>query len=148
MTRLSVLRAMLFLLIPAIAYYAFTQLPNRTRVDEELANCFGATEQLILLRQLALADKAREAFDWCMTNDEASRMMGRSDVATEDWCRALYLNANVPVRTCMREKGYIFTDPDSGNGTCDWSRFRNPNCYRPGWEFYFTPKSRSNFSAG
>jgi hypothetical protein len=122
-------------------YYRF-QLPNESRAGEELADCFGATEQTILLRQLALAGKAREMFDWCASNQDWSLLFGRPNgVSNDDWCRALYFDANVPVRTCMGKRGYIFIDPDSGYGTCQWYQFRSVDCYRPAWKLYFTPKS-------
>ena len=138
------MRRFILLLVAAILtaalYYRF-QLPTGSHAGDELAECFDATEKTILLRQLILAGKAREMFDWCLSNPEWSSIFGRPNtVDNDDWCRGLYFNANVPVRTCMSKRGYIFTNSDSGYGTCEWHQFRAVDCYRPAWQLYFTPK--------
>src|SRR6266516_4070286 len=35
---------------------------------------------------------------------------------------------------CMKQRWYVFTDWDSGYGTCGWQQYRNPSCYKPQWE--------------
>jgi hypothetical protein len=76
--------------------------------------------QLILLKQMAMTPKQKDMLDFCISN------LGWGT----DTCRATYLNANTPVRTCMADKGYTFTDANSGYGLCRYEHFRDPKCYR------------------
>jgi hypothetical protein len=47
------------------------------------------------LRQLNVSDHVKKDFEFCRTTTK-----------NDDYCRALYLNANVPVRQCMKDAGY------------------------------------------
>jgi hypothetical protein len=60
-----------------------------------------SSEQKVLLGQLTLTGKNREAFENC-----------RAIPNNDRHCQALYLNANGAVRECMKQKGYIFSDLD------------------------------------
>jgi hypothetical protein len=101
--------------------------------DEELSSCLASTEQLILQRQMTMTPKQKENLNFCIDDMHAA----------PDFCRGLYLNANIPVRTCMSEKGYTFTDWDSGFGVCGWQHFRDPQCYKSKW-FLMLPASIRN----
>jgi hypothetical protein len=108
--------------------------------SKELTSCLASTEQTILLRQLALTDKARESFDFCR-NDGAF---------SASFCSGLYLNSNRVVRECMNKAGYEFIDSDlylshnenlwksdgvAKDGICSWQQYEDPNCYRRTWWF-------------
>jgi hypothetical protein len=101
--------------------------------EQELSSCLLSTEQLILLRQMAMTPKQKEALDFCIIKQGLG----------VDMCRATYLNANVPVRVCMAEKGFTFTDVDSGFGVCRYEHFRDPECYQSKW-FLMLPASIRN----
>jgi len=91
--------------------------------EQELAGCLLSTEQVILLRQMAMTPKQKESLNFCVNDVKWG----------EDYCRGLYLNANTPVRICMSEKGYTFTNEDSGFGVCGFQHFRDPKCYKSKW---------------
>ena len=114
---------------------------------ENLKSCMASSEQTVLLRQLALTDKDREAFENC-----------RAIPNNERHCRALYLNANGAIRECMKQKGYIFSDLDFyadhkenpykigdvikggelKDGVCSWQQYQDPECYHSAWLFKIT----------
>ena len=98
--------------------------------EEQLSSCLASTEQVILLRQMAMTSKQKESLNFCLNDMRWG----------EDYCRGLYLNANTPVRVCMSEKGYTFTDADSGFGICRFQHFRDPKCYKSKW-FLMLPAS-------
>jgi hypothetical protein len=98
--------------------------------EEQLSNCLASTEQVILLRQMAMTSKQKESLNFCLNDMRWG----------EDYCRGLYLNANTPVRVCMSEKGYTFTDADSGFGIGRFQHFRDPKCYKSKW-FLMLPAS-------
>jgi hypothetical protein len=101
--------------------------------------CLASTEQIVLLRKMALSEKAKDDFDYCVGQ------------GGEMFCRALYLDANGAVRQCMNAQGFIFVDDDyylsrdespytSGNknlwlggvhknGICEWKQYQKPDCY-------------------
>jgi hypothetical protein len=100
--------------------------------EQELSSCLASTEQVILLRQMAMTPKQKEILDYYISN-----LWGA------DTCRATYLNANGPVRICMADNGYTFTDENSGFGVCRYEHFRNPKCYQSKW-FLMVPASIRN----
>src|SRR5262249_1879802 len=97
--------------------------------------------------QVTQNEKGKEDFESCRRNN-----MG------ENFCRALYLNANQLVRQCMKGGGYSFIDPDfylsrgespwgpdgrakeglEGVSMCGWSQYDKPNCYQPTLWFQLT----------
>ena len=115
--------------------------------SDKLTSCLASAEQTVLLRQLSLTGKTREAFEYC-----------REMRTGESFCRGLYLNANGVVRQCMNEAGYLFLDQDFymshnenpykvGNpaqggeikdGVCGWEKYQDPNCYHRTWWFKIT----------
>jgi hypothetical protein len=112
--------------------------------SEKLKSCLASTEQTILLRQVTQNEKRKKDFESCRTD------MG------ENYCRALYLNANGLVRQCMKDGGYSFIDPDfylsrgenpwrpdgmvkeGLEGLCGWEQYDKPNCYQPTLWFQLT----------
>jgi hypothetical protein len=91
--------------------------------ENELSKCVASTEQIILLRQMALTGKARESFERCLYVEKYAT----------DYCRATWLNADTAVTDCMVQQGYTFTSTDSGLGFCGFSHYENPKCYRSKW---------------
>jgi hypothetical protein len=83
--------------------------------EEAVRTCKQQVEQTVLLRQLALPPKAREAVDFCLT------------ISTPEFCRSTYLDADVLVRDCMSDNGYSFAPIRS------LVDYVNPDCYRPTW---------------
>jgi hypothetical protein len=69
--------------------------------EDELAKCLSANEQTILLRQIALTGERKMAFDYCQQLWPSGEN-----------CRALYLDADTLVRTCMKGAGYTFINVD------------------------------------
>ncbi len=100
--------------------------------EQELSSCLASTEQVVLLRQMAMTPEQKKQLDLCVSN--------RRD---EDYCRGLHLNADTPVRICMADKGYTFTNEDSGFGVCRFFNFRDPKCYQSKW-FLMLPASIRN----
>lgn len=92
-------------------------------VEDDLGQCTADSEQTVLLRQLAMTDNQRKALSFCQDDMHLG----------VDYCRSVYLNANTPVRECMKRKGYTFKDADSGFGNCMFGRFRDPSCYENTW---------------
>lgn len=92
-------------------------------VEDDLGKCTADSEQTVLLRQIAMTDNQRKALTFC----QEDMRLGA------DYCKAVYLNANTPVRECMKGKGYTFKDADSGYGNCMFGRFRDPGCYANTW---------------
>jgi hypothetical protein len=93
-------------------------------VDNDLAGCLNDTEPTVLLRQLNLTGKDRENFDWCMQERTGFK---------KEFCRDLYVNASTPVRVCMKQRWYTFTDANSGYGTCASQYYAKASCYKPTW---------------
>lgn len=96
-------------------------------VESTLESCLRTEEPTILLRQLNMSAPRRAEYDRCL----AQGLGG--DEATE-FCGGLYFNANVPVRQCMKARGFIFTDEDSGWGSCGWSKYKVAGCYKSLWQ--------------
>lgn len=91
-------------------------------VNESLSECLELAEPTILLRQLTLAESGRRELQVC-------KETGGSD----DYCNATYINAEVPVRSCMSRRGYYYTDNHAGRPDCAYDKFREPSCYSPTW---------------
>jgi hypothetical protein len=121
---------------------------HRSWFVENLKSCMASSEQTVLLRQLTLTGKNREAFENC-----------RAIPNNERHCQALYLNANGAVRECMNQKGYIFSNLDFHadhkenpykigdvikggaelkDGVCSWQQYPDPECYHNAWLFKIT----------
>jgi hypothetical protein len=118
---------MWWLILPLAALTYFGLDAAGLFANRDLAACLQQSEQTILLRQIALTGKAKDAIDYCL--GEMTWFAPRQ-VTREDWCRGLYVNANRPVQACMLRKGYTFMDLDRGYSLCDWSEFRKPECFR------------------
>ena len=106
-----------------------------------------SSEQKVLLGQLTLTGKNREAFENC-----------RAIPNNDRHCQALYLNANGAVRECMKQKGYIFSDLDFyadhkknpykigdvikggelKDGVCSRQQYQDPECYHNVWLYKTT----------
>jgi hypothetical protein len=67
-------------------------------VDTALSQCWSSKEQTILLRQLALVGRDREAFDKCIRVLQEPR----------DYCGAISLQAADLVSDCMKDHGYTY----------------------------------------
>jgi hypothetical protein len=100
--------------------------------EDELAKCLNSNEQTILLKQMALTDKAKKNFDDC-------NQLWQS----QELCRAVHLNANGLIRTCMKGAGYTFINnyisdgfasrkPETG-ALCYWGTYTDAKCYRLTW---------------
>jgi hypothetical protein len=103
--------------------------------EKELSSCIASTEPIILLRQMTLTSKAREAFDKCLNE----RQMGR------DYCKALWLGADTAAGDCMAQQGYTFTSTDSGFGFCGFSNYEDPKCYQSKWSLMLPAAIRKRF---
>ena len=79
-------------------------LPLGCCVQEDLASCLSTGEQMIRLKQLTLGAEQQESFNSCL------RKWG----SPENYCRAMYLNADGIARDCMKGRGYTFSDRDRG----------------------------------
>jgi hypothetical protein len=110
-------------------------------VDQALAQCWSSKEQTVLLRQLALVGRDREAFDVCITRLQEPR----------DYCSAISLQAADLVLDCMKDRGYTYDSGCDGTKCLENARgytlphcisyfrtFRDPSCYQSTWYLKFT----------
>jgi hypothetical protein len=122
----------------AVILFCFVSVRGTAR--SQLAKCVAATERTILPHQAAARSDAPEKFEGCRT----------PNALTESFCRGVYLDT---VRTCMKDAGYLFIDPDLylshgespyvgekeiKQGVCDWNQYQDPKCYRRTWWFTAT----------
>src|SRR5262249_14908924 len=56
----------------------------------------------------------------------------------ENYCRAMYLNADCIARDCMKGRGYTFSDRDRGEKCRSSTAYGKAECYQPTW--YVTAK--------
>jgi hypothetical protein len=71
----------------AVLIFAILYNPIGLYVARDLSDCLDQNEQTILLRQMALAGKAKDTLDYCLSEMVWSEPR---QVSREDWCRGLY----------------------------------------------------------
>jgi hypothetical protein len=103
--------------------------------EDDLSRCVASTEQTIMLRQMTLVGQEKVGFERCLEKTTYGR----------DYCKALWLNADTAVMSCMERQGYTFTNTESGFGLCGYSDWENPECYRSKWILMLPDEIRSRF---
>jgi hypothetical protein len=103
--------------------------------EKELSQCVASTEQLVLLRQMALTGRIKESFERCLHVENYGM----------DRCRATWLNADGAVMDCMVQQGYTFASEDTGLGFCTLAHYEDPKCYRLTWILMLPVSLRKHF---